>query len=119
MRIGESSEDETTNTGNRRIWGIPQDHPQNGILSHIDKLVPWTEFCGVIEPHYPKAGDSANCAARSGKKSELFWGGIDNRMSTNNHYLSIYLHITTVISNGYFAIRHFYEMIQAKSLSVF
>lgn len=26
-------------------------------LSRMDALVPWTEFCSVIEPHYPKAGD--------------------------------------------------------------
>ncbi len=35
---------------------IPQDHPQNGILSRMGKLVPWAEFFNVIEPHYPKAG---------------------------------------------------------------
>lgn len=23
----------------------------------FDILVPWAEFCAVIEPHYPKAGD--------------------------------------------------------------
>ncbi|MEW5903647.1 MAG: IS5 family transposase [Pseudomonadota bacterium] len=26
-------------------------------LSRMDKLVPWTEFCRVIEPFYPKAGN--------------------------------------------------------------
>ena len=26
-------------------------------LSRMDKLVPWSEFCAVIEPHYPKAGN--------------------------------------------------------------
>ena len=26
-------------------------------LSRMDTLVPWAEFCAVIEPHYPKAGD--------------------------------------------------------------
>ena len=26
-------------------------------LSRMDALVPWAEFCPVIEPHYPKAGD--------------------------------------------------------------
>ena len=26
-------------------------------LARMDKLVPWTEFCKVIEPHYPKAGN--------------------------------------------------------------
>lgn len=26
-------------------------------LSRMDSLVPWSEFCAVIEPHYPKAGD--------------------------------------------------------------
>ena len=26
-------------------------------LSRMDSLVPWAEFCAVIEPHYPKAGD--------------------------------------------------------------
>lgn len=26
-------------------------------LSRMDKLVPWTEFCSVIEPYYPKAGN--------------------------------------------------------------
>lgn len=81
----------------------------------MGKLVPTAEFFNVIEPHYPKAGDGANCAARSGKKSELFWGGIDNRMITNNHCLSIYLYITTVISNGYFAIRHFYERFRLRT----
>ncbi len=26
-------------------------------LSRMDSLVPWAEFCAVIEPHYPKAGE--------------------------------------------------------------
>lgn len=26
-------------------------------LSRMDTLVPWVEFCSVIEPYYPKAGD--------------------------------------------------------------
>lgn len=26
-------------------------------LSRMDTLVPWAEFCAVIEPHYPKAGN--------------------------------------------------------------
>lgn len=26
-------------------------------LARMDKLVPWAEFCKVIEPHYPKAGN--------------------------------------------------------------
>lgn len=26
-------------------------------LSRMDALVPWAEFCSVIEPHYPKAGN--------------------------------------------------------------
>jgi len=26
-------------------------------LSRMDALVPWAEFCSVIEPYYPKAGD--------------------------------------------------------------
>ncbi len=26
-------------------------------LGRMDKLVPWSEFCKVIEPHYPKAGN--------------------------------------------------------------
>ena len=26
-------------------------------LSRMDTLVPWAEFCAVIEPYYPKAGD--------------------------------------------------------------
>lgn len=26
-------------------------------LSRMDSLVPWAEFCAVIEPYYPKAGD--------------------------------------------------------------
>lgn len=26
-------------------------------LSRMDTLVPWAEFCSVIEPYYPKAGD--------------------------------------------------------------
>lgn len=26
-------------------------------LSRMDKLVPWAEFCAVIEPYYPKAGN--------------------------------------------------------------
>ena len=26
-------------------------------LSRMDALVPWTEFCAVIEPYYPKPGD--------------------------------------------------------------
>lgn len=26
-------------------------------LARMDKLVPWTEFCKVIEPFYPKAGN--------------------------------------------------------------
>ena len=26
-------------------------------LSRMDSLVPWAEFCAVIKPHYPKAGD--------------------------------------------------------------
>lgn len=26
-------------------------------LARMDKLVPWSEFCKVIEPHYPKAGN--------------------------------------------------------------
>jgi len=26
-------------------------------LARMDKLVPWSAFCAVIEPHYPKAGD--------------------------------------------------------------
>lgn len=26
-------------------------------LARMDVLVPWTEFCAVIEPHYPKAGN--------------------------------------------------------------
>ena len=25
-------------------------------LARMDKLMPWAEFCAVIEPHYPKAG---------------------------------------------------------------
>ncbi len=27
-------------------------------LSRMDLLVPWAEFCSVIEPYYPKAGVS-------------------------------------------------------------
>ena len=26
-------------------------------LARMDKLVPWSEFCSVIEPHYPKPGN--------------------------------------------------------------
>lgn len=26
-------------------------------LSRMDKLVPWAEFCAVIQPHYPEAGN--------------------------------------------------------------
>ncbi len=26
-------------------------------LARMDTLVPWAEFCAVIEPYYPKAGD--------------------------------------------------------------
>ena len=26
-------------------------------LARMDALVPWTEFCALIEPHYPKAGN--------------------------------------------------------------
>ena len=26
-------------------------------LARMDTLVPWTEFCALIEPHYPKAGN--------------------------------------------------------------
>jgi len=26
-------------------------------LARMDKLMPWAEFCAVIEPHYPKAGN--------------------------------------------------------------
>lgn len=26
-------------------------------LARMDKLVPWAEFCAVIEPYYPKAGN--------------------------------------------------------------
>ena len=26
-------------------------------LSRMDTLVPWSEFCAVIEPYYPKAGN--------------------------------------------------------------
>lgn len=26
-------------------------------LDRMDALVPWSEFCALIEPHYPKAGD--------------------------------------------------------------
>jgi len=26
-------------------------------LTRMDKLIPWTEFCSVIEPYYPKAGN--------------------------------------------------------------
>jgi len=26
-------------------------------LSRMETLVPWAEFCAIIEPHYPKAGD--------------------------------------------------------------
>ena len=26
-------------------------------LARMDRLMPWAEFCAVIEPHYPKAGN--------------------------------------------------------------
>ena len=26
-------------------------------LSGMETLVPWAEFCAIIEPHYPKAGN--------------------------------------------------------------
>ncbi len=26
-------------------------------LSRLEALVPWAEFCALIEPHYPKAGN--------------------------------------------------------------
>lgn len=26
-------------------------------LARMDKLVPWAEFCSVIAPYYPKAGN--------------------------------------------------------------
>ena len=26
-------------------------------LARMDKLMPWAEFCAVIEPHYPKTGN--------------------------------------------------------------
>ena len=26
-------------------------------LARMDHLMPWAEFCAVIEPHYPKAGN--------------------------------------------------------------
>src|ERR1700675_3747931 len=26
-------------------------------LARMEALVPWAEFCAVIEPHYPKAGN--------------------------------------------------------------
>ena len=26
-------------------------------LARMDALVPWAEFCGLIEPHYPRAGN--------------------------------------------------------------
>ena len=25
-------------------------------LARIEALIPWAEFCALIEPHYPKAG---------------------------------------------------------------
>jgi IS5 family transposase len=27
-------------------------------LARMDALVPWVGFCALIEPHYPKAGNS-------------------------------------------------------------
>jgi IS5 family transposase len=26
-------------------------------LSRMERLVPWSEFCALIEPYYPKAGN--------------------------------------------------------------
>ncbi|KAF0190400.1 MAG: IS4 family transposase [Gammaproteobacteria bacterium] len=26
-------------------------------LAEMDRIVPWTELCALIAPHYPKAGD--------------------------------------------------------------
>ena len=26
-------------------------------LARMERLIPWSEFCAVIEPHYPKAGN--------------------------------------------------------------
>ena len=26
-------------------------------LAKTETLMPWAEFCGLIEPHYPKAGN--------------------------------------------------------------
>ena len=29
-------------------------------LARMEMLVPWTAFCALIEPHYPKVGDFTN-----------------------------------------------------------
>lgn len=28
-----------------------------GFLAEMDKVVPWCEFCGVVEPFYPTPGN--------------------------------------------------------------
>jgi len=30
---------------------------QAEFLARMDRLIPWSEFCAVIEPFYPKAGN--------------------------------------------------------------
>jgi hypothetical protein len=40
-------------------------------LARMDALVPWAEFCGLIEPHYPRAGNYPNAPRRS----RLLWRG--------------------------------------------
>ena len=31
--------------------------PKAQFLARMDGLIPWGEFCALIEPHYPKAGN--------------------------------------------------------------
>ena len=34
-------------------------------LARMESLMPWSEFCGVIEPYYPKAGSKRPTAPPS------------------------------------------------------
>ncbi len=46
-------------------------------LSRMDNLVPWAEFCAVIKPHYPKAGDGRRPVGL--ERMCIFWGNVNTR----------------------------------------
>ena len=75
-------------------------------INHANATINRTQDGGIqIGRAFASREIGTNCVARNGRKTELFWGKIDNRASASRHFLRIGFWIIPILSNAYCVIR--------------